>query len=122
MNKKKILTTLSIAAVAIVSGYGGMKAYLPDAPKYSDLLAENVVALSRGDDVSEIKYHVKERITIPCGEDIHYITVSEKESTICYDVKTATYEFCSEEGGIFTCKEGRIENVQHNPRGTIIFE
>lgn len=49
MNKKKFLTTLSIAAVAIVSGYGGMKAYQSHAVNYSDLLAENIDALSNGE-------------------------------------------------------------------------
>lgn len=45
MNKKKILTTLSIAAVAIVSGYGGMKAYQPHVSELS-FLTENVEAVA----------------------------------------------------------------------------
>lgn len=46
MNKKKFLTTLSIAAVAIVSGYGGMKAYQSHAGETNKLLALNVEALA----------------------------------------------------------------------------
>lgn len=46
MNKKKILTTLSIAAVAIVSGYGGMKAYQSHVANNNDLLMRNIEALS----------------------------------------------------------------------------
>lgn len=44
--KKKILTTLSIAAVAIISGYGGMKAYQPHVVGHSDLLAKDIEALA----------------------------------------------------------------------------
>jgi hypothetical protein len=51
MNKKKILTTLSIAAVAIVSGYGGMKAYQSHDVYPSDLLSQNIEALAKGGDI-----------------------------------------------------------------------
>ena len=49
MKKKTFLTTLSIAAVAIVSGYGGMKAYQSQADENLDLLANNVEALAQCD-------------------------------------------------------------------------
>ena len=120
--KKKSILALGIAALAIVSGYGGMKAYQSNIIKKSDLLVENVVALSIGEDGTEKKYHYKESITCACGESVHYIVVSEKESIICRDVKTITYEVCSEEGGMFTCDDFGIEDVQHNHVGTIIYE
>lgn len=47
MNKKKILTTLSIAAVAILSGYGGMKAYQSHASINMSIFTEDIEALSK---------------------------------------------------------------------------
>ncbi|MGN0514657.1 MAG: hypothetical protein ACI4GD_10285 [Lachnospiraceae bacterium] len=46
MNKKKILTTLCIAAVAIISGYGGVKAYQSHAVILNEVISDDVEALS----------------------------------------------------------------------------
>lgn len=48
MNKKKFLKTLSIVAVAIISGYGGMKAYQSHANEISLLTLQGVEALADG--------------------------------------------------------------------------
>ena len=47
--KKKALITLSIAAVVIVSGYGGMNANKTQLLDNNDLLMQNVEALAKGD-------------------------------------------------------------------------
>ncbi len=122
MKKKVFIMLPCIAVVAIVSGYGGIKAYQSHAKDCKNLLLQNVEALALGDDNVEKKYHHKETLTLACGESIHYIVISEKESTICHDVKTMTYEICSDEGGVFTCNTFGTEGVQHNVIGTITFE
>lgn len=123
MKKKVFMMLPCIAAVAIVSGYGGIKAYQSHAKDCENMLLQDVEALAAGgEDDDEKKYHHKEALTIACGESIHYITVSEKESTICHDINTVRYEICSEEGGIFTCNPFGVKGVQHNAIGTIFFK
>ena len=48
MKKKKILTTLGIAAVAIISGYGGMKAYQSHSNEICLLTLQGIEALADG--------------------------------------------------------------------------
>lgn len=122
MNKKRILSTFSVVAIVTISGYGGMKAYQSNAIKHSDLLTENVIALANGEDGQEKKFHHKELVTYACGESTHYVKISEKEAAICHDVITITYELCSEEGGIFTCKDFGEGSVQHEITGTITYK
>jgi hypothetical protein len=122
MKKKGFLMLSCIAAVAIVSVYSGIKAYQPHAKDCENMLLQNVEALAAsGDNDGDVKkYHHKETQTIPCGEEIHYITVSEKESKVCYDTYTMTIESCWEEGGIFTCKDPH-KDVKHNVIGSVIY-
>lgn len=67
MNRKNILTTLSIAAVAIVSGYGGMKAYQSHADANQLLITEDVEALSKCE--SRDGYNL-DRHCIECKKEI----------------------------------------------------
>ena len=48
MNKKRFLA-LSFAAIAIVSGYAGIKAFRSQANGENDLLAQNIEALSESE-------------------------------------------------------------------------
>lgn len=122
MKKKGFLMLSCIAAVAIVSVYGGIKAYQPYAENCENMLLQNVEALAAGgdNDGDGKKYHHKSTLTTPCGEGIHYITVSEKESKICHDTYSYTIESCWDEGGYFTCKDPH-KDVKHNVIGSVIY-
>lgn len=105
-----------IAAVAIVSGYGGIKAYQPYAKDCENMLLQNVEALAAsGEDDDEKKYHDKDVYTVGTEESIHFIKVSETEERMCYDVTTVSVEYCQNEGGVLTCSPFLKKNVKHNP-------
>ena len=111
MNKKKFLTTLSIAAVAIISGYGGMKSYQSHASDYDELFSQNVEALSRGD-----KDPVEGGLITCVGPDIYAFprilsgkfscyehtnkTKIKEDSTVVYydDENEVNYEICVASG------------------------
>jgi len=71
MKKKTFLTTLSIAAVAIISGYGGMRSFLPQDLDRKQLLSENIEALS-GDETSQKKQTCYNTITAKDGCMVRY--------------------------------------------------
>ena len=52
MNKKRIIKTLGLAAVVIISGYGGMKTYQSHTDNVN-LLLENVEAMSQVESQSD---------------------------------------------------------------------
>ena len=54
MNKKRFLA-LSFAAIAIVSGYAGVKAFRSQACRENDLLAQNIEALSEDEGQEKIE-------------------------------------------------------------------
>ena len=70
MNKKSFLA-LSFAAIAIVSGYAGVKAFRSQANGENDLLAQNIEALSE-DEGQEKLY---ERIDEDCAKLLISVTL-----------------------------------------------
>ena len=62
MNKKRFLA-LSFAAIAIVSGYAGVKAFRSQACCENDLLAQNIEALS--EDEGQEKLYERKVVSLP---------------------------------------------------------
>lgn len=59
MNKKRFLA-LSFAAIAIVSGYAGVKAFRSQANGENDLLAQNIEALSEDEGQEKLYERIDE--------------------------------------------------------------
>ena len=105
-----------IAAVAIVLGYGGIKAYQQYAKDCENMLLQNVEALAATEeDTDGNKYHNKVVLVIGTEASTHIIKVSETEERTCYDVTTISVEWCEYVGGIFTCSLFQKKDVKHTP-------
>lgn len=122
--RKKTLITLSIAAVATVSGYGGMKTYLSHSKEIENLSLVNVEALANGgengDDKDNDKYHHIEKVTIPGNETYHYVEENGR-TFLCKDIETITQDLCFDPGGVLICDLYLDVDIEHTIIGEIIF-
>ena len=74
MNKKRFLA-LSFAAIAIVSGYAGIKAFRSQANGENDLLAQNIEALSESESVGFNEQHTISIEVLDTINNIHEKTI-----------------------------------------------
>ena len=110
MNKKSFLA-LSFAAIAIVSGYAGVKAFRSQACRENDLLAQNIEALSEDEGQEKLYERIDEdcvyEFTGKAGAKLNISVFGGEITTLTFDATGhASYTYHS---GKTRCIDGGKE-------------